>query len=203
MNNEPRKKQHSQVCDTSKKLSIELKWFYFLGHHRPTVSNLESQSVMNSTSLNGIPLELKFKSEDGIQIEMQGHDMKTQTESIPVMVQSVPPVVHPIPIHPQPSISSHSTRSATDPSQSPQRDVVEISSALTINNVNRFRAVAKARRNVMFLVRKNRNNRLAMHALRGTANETPECILLKDNQIQFLDAQETKGMVRRLNGGTF
>lgn len=111
---------------------------------------------------------------------------------------TAPILAQPAPIHPQPKSPLIASISAPDLSQSPQRDVVEISQALTINNVNKFRAVAKARKNVMFLIKKNSQNRLAMHALRGDGHHTPECILLKDNQIQILDAQEEKKMTNRL-----
>ncbi len=80
-------------------------------------------------------------------------------------------------------------------SESPQCEVVEITSSLTINNVSKYTALARARRKIMFIARKTNQNQLAFHYLKENGRSTPEGIMLKDNQIQVLTSSETTGLL--------
>lgn len=78
---------------------------------------------------------------------------------------------------------------------SPLCQVVEITSSLTINNVSKYTALARARRKIMFVARRTTQNHLALHYLKEHGCATPDGVLLKDNQVQVLTSSETTGLL--------
>ncbi len=126
----------------------------------------------------------------------------TQNEEIPVHLfatsvssSNTPEIVQPLPLS-RAQLQQRQHQPVNERwTESPQREIVEITSSLTINNLSKYTALARAKRKLLFIARKTDQNYLALHSLKGDGKATPEVIMLKDNQVRALTPNEAKHLL--------